>query len=253
MLRDRLRDKNYFDGAIAHTDERIAHYQQRLDEPEKLVPLGRMGGSVGLCQYLLNRMMYGYSRGDAINDFQPNLVDLLKYRELQKKFADALPSEDANRRVEWERLDFSNYKKTFSWLAFAVAAGAPKEYLSKLFYLVDNQGLDALFDRIAVALGDSDRPVAEKVLHSKPYGLLLSVIDAAPSEQAALMNKFMNAWYPACAKNGFYETHNITNNFGYGGYWCFEAALVTMVFKLDDTGYKNHKYYPADLTLPYPT
>ena len=247
MLRDSIRDKNYFDEAIAHSDERIAHYQQRLAEPEKLVPYGRMGGSAGLCQLILNRMKYCYSRGDSLKNLHQNLVDLLKSRELQKHYADALPSEDANRRVEWERLDFSNYKKTLSWLAFAVAAGASNEYFSKLFYLVDNQGLDALLDRIAVALGDSDRPVAEKVLHAKPYGLLLNVIDAAPSDQAALMNKFMDAWYPACAKNGFYETHNITNNFGYGGYWWFEAALVTMVFKLDDSGYRNHKYYPAAL------
>jgi len=93
--------------------------------------------------------------------------------------------------------------------------------LKKLFQLVDNAGLDILFDRIAVELGDVARPIASKVLYPKPYELILKALDAEPAQQPELMNKFMDAWYPACVKNGFYETHNITNNFGYAGYWCF--------------------------------
>ena len=247
MLRDSLRDKSYFDEAIADIDDSIARYQKRLAQPEKLVPYGRMGGSAGLCRLILNRMKYCYSRGDTLKNLQHNLVDLLKYREMQNKFADELPPEDADRRVEWERLDFSTYKETFSWISFALAAGASTDYFAKLFKLVDNQGLDTIFDRIAVKLGDTDRPIGTKVLYAKPYQLLLDALEAEKEQQPMLMNKFMDAWYPACVKNGFYDTHNITNNFGYAGYWCFEAALVTLVFKLDDSGYRNHKYYPAAL------
>lgn len=247
MLRDQLRDKNYFDKAISHSEEYIAEDIDYLKNANALKSLAGMKVSAGIWNDTLKKLEFCYSRGDLIESLKKDITNILKFREMQKKYAEILSPEDANLRVEWERLSFSTYKRTLVLLAFAVAAGVSKEYLSKLFYLVGNQGLDAIFDRIAVKLGDSNRPVAEKVLHEKSYGLLLNVIDAAPSEQAALMNKFMDAWYPACAKNGFYETHNITNNFGYGGYWCFEAALVTMVFKLDDSGYRNHKYYPAAL------
>ena len=247
MLRDRIRNEDYFNEAIKFTDNYIGEEIEYLDITDPLKPLAAMKTSAGLCQLTVERLEFSYSRGDRIEKFKQDILNFLHFREKQLNYAELLPKENAKNKVEWERLSFSTYKRTLVLLAFAVAAGASKEYFSKLFYLVDNQGLDALFDRIAVKLGDSDRPVSEKVLHAKPYGLLLNVIDAAPSEQAALMNKFMDAWYPACAKNGFYETHNITNNFGYGGYWCFEAALVTMVFKLEDSGYKNHKYYPAAL------
>lgn len=85
------------------------------------------------------------------------------------------------------------------------------------------------------------------IRYLKPYELLVKAIDAEPAQQPELMNKFMDAWYPACVKQGFYETHKITNNFGYAGYWCFEAALAVNVFNIDDSGFRDHRYYLADL------
>ena len=247
MLRDNLRNTEYFNEAISHCKDRINQYEVRISNSEQLNPIGRVGASVGLFGFALNHLEFSYSRGDGIGSSKQVLVKLLKYREMQQYYADALPKEDAGRRLEWERLGFSHYKKILTWLAFAVSVGANQEYFEKLFLLVDNQGLDAVFDKIAVKLGDVDRAVSGKVLHAKPYSLLLEVIEAAPEQQVQLMIKFMDAWYPACVKNGFYETHNITNNFGYAGYWCFEAALVAKVFNIDDSGFKDHKYYPAAL------
>lgn len=247
MLRDKLRNKSYFDEAIKDVDNSIARYLLRLDQPEKLKPYGRMGGAAGLCRLMQDRIEYRYSRGDALVELKQDLVDLLKYRELQKKYADALPEEEMDRRVEWERLDFSTYKKTFMWLSFAVSLEANQEYLMKLLQLVDNEGLDIIYDRIAVMLGDTNRPVADKVLYKIPYKAILDAIESNPSQQAELMNKFLDDWYPACVKQGFYETHEITNNFGYRGYWCYEAALIVKLFGIDDTGFRDHRYYPADL------
>lgn len=247
MLRDQLRDSDYFDSAISHSEKFIAEEIDYLKSSTTIKPLVGLKTSAGLWSDTLDKLEFCYSRGDNLESFRQDIINTLKFREMQKTFADALPREEAKRRVEWERLDFSNYKKALSWLAFSLAVGASKDYLLKLFHLIDNQGLDTLLDRIAVKLGDNNRPVAGKLLHPKPYSHLLDAVDAAPSEQSTLMNQFMDTWYPACAKNGFYDTHNITNNFGYGGYWCFEAALVTLVFKIDDSGYRNHKYYPSAL------
>lgn len=247
MLRDKIRSEEYFSEAIKFTDDYITEEIEYITTTNPLKPLAAMKTSAGLCQLTLDRIEYRYSRGDAVVDSKQDLIDLLKYREMQLHYADSLPKEEAKTRVEWERLSFSTYKGTLTWLAFAVSLGANQDYIKKLLQLIDNAGLDALFDRVAIKLGDTERPIASKVLYAKPYGLLLDVVDASPEQQSILMNKFLDAWYPACVKQGFYETHTITNNFGYGGYWCFEAALVTMVLKLDDSGYRNHKYYPDAL------
>ncbi len=62
MLRDKLRNKHYFDEAIADRDESISRYLKRLEQPEKLKPYGRMGGAAGLCQLVFDRIEYRYSR-----------------------------------------------------------------------------------------------------------------------------------------------------------------------------------------------
>lgn len=246
-MRDTLKNRNYFDNAIGFIDDRIKQYLNRLAEPERLNPYGRMGGYAGLCRFTLEKLELCYSRGDDLTTLKEDLINLLKYREMQQHFADALPEEDLSRRLQWERLDFSNYRKTLVWLAFATNISVSQDYFIKLLQLVDNKGLDTIYDSIASKLGDNERPIASKILHKAPYKLLLDTINPKPDQQAAQMNNFLDQWYPACAKQGFYETHEITNDYAYYGYWCFEAALAVNVFNIDDSGFRDHRYYPADL------
>ncbi len=35
------------------------------------------------------------------------------------------------------------------------------------------------------------------------------------------------------------------------GYWCFEAALVAMLWNIDDTAVAGHPHYPVDLVRHY--
>lgn len=247
MLRDKRREKKYFDEAITFVNEYISEEIDYLQKTKPLNPLAGMKTSQGLFTLALDKLEYYYSRGDHLDSLIETVNDLLVYREMQKKYADLLPEADVHQRVEWESLDFENYKKTFTWLLFAINAGVSKEHYKKILLLTDNSGLDIIFDRIAIKLGDTERPIASKALHVKPYGLLLDAIDATPDQQALLMNKFMDAWYQACTKNGFYDTHNITNNFGYRGYWCFEAALIVKLYNIDDSSFRDHQYYPAAL------
>jgi len=114
MLRDNLRNIEYFNEAISHCEGRIDQYEMRMSKPEQLNSLGRMGASVGLIGFALNLLEFSYSRGDTIEGTKKELVRLLKYREMQQYYADALPQEDADRRVEGERLSFSKYKKTLT-------------------------------------------------------------------------------------------------------------------------------------------
>ena len=247
MLRDKLRDEEYFNSAVENTNGQIDLYLGKIQTPEELVPHGRMAVPGGLVRNTLKQLTLCYSRGDAIESVQQELINLLKYRSLQAHYADALPEKDIKRRVNLERLTYTTYKNVLQWLSFAVALKCNQAYFSELLRLVDNPGLDALYDRIAIKLGDTERRVSTKVLYSKPYAQLLAVIDASITEQATLMSDFLEAWYPACVKLGDYETHTITNNFAYSGYWCFEAALIVNLFKIDDSSFRDHPHYPSDL------
>ena len=247
MLRDTLKNKIYFDEAIRDTDESISEYLQRLKEPEKISPTGRMGGYAGLYRLTLNRLEYCYSRGDKIENSKKDISNLLKYREMQQSYANDLPGQDSDRRVEWEKLTLDQLQNTLWWLAFAVCLDFDESYFLKALDLIDNKGIDALLDKIAVTLGDASRPQSNKLLYPKYFKGIFEVIESSADERPFLLKKYLDSWYVNSKVRGWHDLHLITNNFGYSGYWCFEAALIVKLYNIDDSSFRDHQYYPAAL------
>jgi hypothetical protein len=48
-------------------------------------------------------------------------------------------------------------------------------------------------------------------------------------------------------KSCYWHGTHTGNGFGYFGYWCFEAALVTVLWDIDDSSYRHNLVYPKDL------
>jgi len=62
-----------------------------------------------------------------------------------------------------------------------------------------------------------------------------------------LVSKFIRTeWYNNHKSCGWTGTH-LKDNLVYSGYWCYEAAAVTKILGLDDSSYRDWKYYPKDL------
>ncbi|WP_179397133.1 PoNe immunity protein domain-containing protein [Marinobacter sp. ANT_B65] len=246
MVRDPIKSKEYFNDNIAFRLECLSEDKADLANPEILKPTVRVNISVGVIGDTLILLELRYSRGDAIADMKEDVQQLLTYRRLQAAHADALPEEDQSDRIMWERLTQDRYELFLQWLAFAVGVGMDAAYIKETIGFMDNQGLDALFDRICIQLGDTNRPVADKLLYKKHYAPLLKVLDAEPSDRPALMKNFLDGWYKNRKDRPGYDAHTRDND-GYYGYWCYEAALVTRLFDIDDSCYRDHRYYPAAL------
>lgn len=246
MMRDSIKPKEYFDDRVGVRLEVIREDKDDLAHLEELNPIGRVGVSCGVVEDTLTLLELRYSRGDAIADMQNDVQQLLTYRRLQAEHADALPEKDQSKRIKWERLTQDRYELFLQWLAFAVGAGMSSVYIQETLKFMDNQGLDILFDRICVQLGDTDRPVSDKLLYKKHYAPLLKVLDAEPSERPALMKAFLDGWYKNRKDRPGYDAHTRDND-GYYGYWCYEAALVTRLFDIDDSSFRDHPHYPAAL------
>src|SRR5690606_16630693 len=113
--------------------------------------------------------------------------------------------------------------------------------------LIDNAGKDELLDRIAVALGDTGRPVASGVLYQQ-YAPLLEAIDGPENKRAAAVKKFLEGWYKG-SRNVYWHGNDKDDDSGYMGYWAFEAALVVILFDIDDASFRDNVYYPKDLVV----
>ena len=82
-------------------------------------------------------------------------------------------------------------------------------------------------------------------MHPLPYRPLGRATVYAPEERPALVKEFVETWYKHMKPCYWYGTH--TEGTSYFGYWAFEAALVTVLFDIDDSSYRDHLVYPKDL------
>jgi hypothetical protein len=113
----------------------------------------------------------------------------------------------------------------------------------------DNRGRDALFEALVGKLGGDPVPVklARAMLKMlKAHPILFQAIEAEPKKRPLLVAEFLKKWYPSMKGCYWFNRHDkVPQNFF--GYWAFEAGLVTYLWDIDDSGYRDLPFYPKDL------
>ena len=114
-----------------------------------------------------------------------------------------------------------------------------------------NDGADELFELILAKLGRKSFD-AEGVIHEDPYQLLLDCVKAEPEQRPGLMTQFLKRWYKGQKECDWWGSHirrpgTTVLDTGFFGYWAFEAALVTFLWDIDDSSYRDLPHYPKDL------
>jgi hypothetical protein len=111
-----------------------------------------------------------------------------------------------------------------------------------------NRGRDTIFEKIVGKLTGDEQNPGRYALHPDAYRPLGKAILAEdPADRPALVKEFVENWYKNMKPCYWYGTHTDGEGSSYFGYWCFEAALVTYLWDIDDTSYRDHLVYPKDL------
>ena len=211
--------------------------------------------------YYMRILSARYSRGDSIKLLKSELPELMqRFRhtiERGREIAAMAPvsENDFQGKIEPYKhlIDISRGRapdlhSTYSIIAWLVCLGAKQEDIAEVASFFE-AGVDALVDRLFLPYV-SGRQLAEKIICPKHYGLLYEAIDAPTEQQAKLIKKYLKNWR---------SIHKETNSFGvnaftgiektdsYIGFWALEVAAVVKVFDIDDSGFINNEYYPADL------
>lgn len=210
----------------------------------------------------LELILVKYSRGEKISDlvlyFEP-LIDA--WEESNRLGAEVFTLEQKVSRRRWnENLD--HYVICFWLVGIAIILNVSERSWSRLLLLVDNEGEDALLDRL-IATRQKDRLIGTALCHSQPYALLLKALEAPKAQQADLLYNFVDKWYsglnregtksaPAAYRRPYWYTFGDENFDGgaYFGRWCIEAAAIVKAFGLDDSLCLGHENYPGDLLRP---
>lgn len=111
-----------------------------------------------------------------------------------------------------------------------------------------NRGRDGLFESVVEKLTGTKEQTERVLLHPEPYRPLAKATAAEkPEDRPALVKEFLEGWYKNMKPCYWHGTHTDGEASQYFGYWAFEAALVTYLWDIDDSSYRDHLVYPKDL------
>lgn len=89
---------------------------------------------------------------------------------------------------------------------------------------------------------------------SKIFGAIHRFIDAwekSPDlpirEAEGALGQYLDGWYSLHNEEVLYDSH--LRDWGYIGYWSWEAAIVVKKKGLDNDRFKDNPYYPYDILL----
>ncbi len=248
MIRDKLFD-------IAYFNEWIEFVQTTGINPRKSSinslprPEGRIGRATDLWVDSVQLVIMRYSRGDAILGIKESVMQMIELLGLKKKTLASVQLEKEVRTM-YERLDLGTLYEYLTLLSFMVSLRASPVIMHQTLELIGHAGEDALLDRIAYGFGDKTRSQAAHSTFPKIYDPLLEVIAAPPEQRPDQLKRYVEGWYKKMKPIYWHDNHKGAEG-AYFGYWCFEAALVAMLWNIDDSAFAEHPHYPVDLVRYY--
>lgn len=149
-----------------------------------------------------------------------------------------------------EKTSFTNRYVEMLWLvSMGVLLEIPMSEFEILTKIVDRDNLnDYLMGTLILSRNKNWKPPVKTVKFMNPYNSFLEII-GAPDKLLAekkLKQYLEKEWYKGHSDCGWYDTHKEKEDL-YFGYWCFESAAIVKILELDDSSFKNIKYYPYDL------
>ena len=245
--RERFLDKEAFDWAVTfRMNEAIPRAQKAIADPN-VHPADRAQYKYDLAHDRLSHWVLLYSGGTQIDNLRDDLPPVLT------AFDHFLSDEHAD--LVYVDLAIQDYYVEALWLLSLTKLLGFDNEIQRVagFYLLDetNSGADELFEALLAKLGLPSAE-AEGLIHEDPYQHLLDAIKAEPNDRPAHMQAFLKDWYKGMKDCGWWGSHvrrpgTTVLDTGFFGYWAFEAGLVTYLWDIDDSSYREMQYYPKDL------
>lgn len=196
------------------------------------------GISWGWCYQSLELLIELYSGGEPLDFLQAYAEHVFsqfhRHKQSFPDFSLKLWEPDAYQFVLW-------------LLSFAVLFGKPGRIGQVLAWISDspNEGQDLLLRQLFARTGISFSGCT--LIHERPYNELLKAVSSEGDEQQQALRAYLKQWYKGMRNCYWYNRHKERSDSGFFGYWAFEAGMVTVLWGVDDSPYRDLPYYPKDL------
>jgi hypothetical protein len=180
-----------------------------------------------------------------VRSLYPSLIDFWEtYSKYSKAYNESTEPRGTAAHIPLADKHFHTANRIVCW---GILLGYPS-LLSRIPSLIDynNPAKDGLLENLLAGyVSDRGDPPTECIRHL-PYYKALKVFTASRNEQVALVNEYLDDWYAASRRETYFDSHKKRHHFS--GYWCWEAAAITVALEIDDSSYRNAQFYPRDMS-----
>jgi hypothetical protein len=230
-----FKDDEYFEEQVRYNADILEKFRQKIQDPDTDDDhRERLRHTVFRRE--LEQLVTRYSRGEPTENLRtayPRVIDALsEYQQQAGREAQDFRYIDAYVFALWI-------------VSIAILLEVGDAELRRAMQELDNQGRDALYDRLVALRVPVDKP-ATTLMYPKPYQPLYEALDAEAEEQTRLIQKFLKQYYKGMKRTYWHDSH-LGKDSGFFGYWCFELAALVKKLGIDDSAFADNIFYPRDL------
>ena len=234
--RETLMTQEYFDEEVKYETETIKDFQNDLLDLHDANPKDVASFLYSIFRKNCELFFLKYSQGEDIALLKNNLNDIVDAFEKYSSHPSA------------EKIKFDDGQEDYEtclWLiSISILLNIDNNTFNKLLIFIGNEGEDELFEAL-VGRRIEGRKKANKLIYLKEYHILLDATKGA--HNGINIQQFLLSWYGNMKQCYWYDNHKGKEGGGFFGYWCWEAAAVSVAFNIDDARFRDMKYYPKDM------
>ncbi|NHQ86765.1 DUF1911 domain-containing protein [Iodobacter sp. HSC-16F04] len=246
--RQRFISEDHYQEFMAGLLYMIRTSEEELKHAESLRPAARQSFKWSIASEKLELFILNYTAGQSIQTSSADFIGIID------AFDDFIKNEIKKNGVA-ESLEITQIEAYVyvMWLLSLAKLLGHEEQIPRIMGWINknaefNRHRDGLFEYIVQKLTPETGPIERTLLHADVYRPLAKVIVSPAEERPALVKAFLDGWYKKMKDCYWYGSHtDEVGHSSYFGYWAFEAALVTFLWDVDDSSYRDHLYYPKDL------
>lgn len=226
MIRDNLKDQNYFLAYIEEEEQRIHKFETKLRDNEvredRIFNVKRKVFDLKLQVFIAR-----YSMGEEVE----SLVDA--YKELVVDMEEC-----------WSH---DQYEDMLWMLSIGVMLEVDRDCFAVLEKLVQQSGVDDVLYHFLLRSPNAHNRTGSWEF-DVPFKSLEAVIGCNDKGEAVtqLKHYLEKKWYIGHQDMGWYECHKHAEKL-YFGYWSFESGAIAKILELNDASLAGVSYYPYDM------
>lgn len=245
-VRDKFKaSKSFFEGQIVKLEERIAKSQQSM---KKYILEEKSKGKIadtsmyfyGLCCDMLEVITAHYSKGTSIGEIKEECPALM---ETIIRFWRPM--------IDYTDGGTMNFMRLQNSLCLGILGEVSQQYFIEVSEVMQKKGFKDFIMDFWVNSQYPAHPISQDLLikDDKAFNFFVKIIKEQDRIKVAeMLLQYLNKYYYTkqnLARD--YNIHLYEEGKYYYGYWCWEVAALVKIRDIDDTLFKNHRYYPTDL------